>query len=154
MIYDRIENISRYRGMSKSLDEAVDFIEGGGLADIPSGQHEVSGRQIAFNHFQYEADLSDEGPCHFEAHQRHIDLHVLLSGQEYIAITPIEAMQPIQTIECEDSIIYTGQVMTKVHLSPDWFILLYPGEGHAGRFAVRNAQNHVDKVVFKLSAQN
>lgn len=154
MVYDRIENISRYRGMSKSLDEAIDFIEGGGLVDIPSGQHEVSGKQITFNHFQYKADILDELQCHFEAHQQHMDLHILLSGQEYIAITPIEEMQPIQTIECEDSIIYAGQVMTKVHLSQNWFVLLYPEEGHTGRLSVRDDQNHVDKVVFKLPVQD
>lgn len=154
MIYDRIENLSRYRGMSANLDETIDFIEGGGLAHIPLGQHEVSGKRITFNHFQYEADMMDESPCRFEAHQQHIDLHILYSGQEYIAITPVEAMQPVQTIESEDSIIYEGQVITKVHLSQNWFVLLYPGEGHAGRFAVQDGQNHVDKVVFKLPVQD
>lgn len=155
MIYDRIENISRYRGMSANLDETIDFIEGGGLADIPLGQHEVCGKKVTFNHFQYRADiLLDEPLCRFEAHEQHIDLHILFSGQEYIAITPVEAMRPIQTIESEDSIIYGGQVMTKVHLSQNWFILLYPGEGHTGRLVVREDQNHIDKVVFKLSVQN
>lgn len=154
MIYDRLENISRYRGIFENLDKAIDFIKRDGLKDIPLGQHEVCGKQLTYNHFQYEADAVEEPLCRFEAHQEHIDLHVLFSGEEYIVVTPTEAMQMIQTIEREDTIIYTGEVMSKLRLSQGWFALLYPREGHMGRFAVGNGDNHIDKVVFKLSVQD
>lgn len=154
MIYDRLENITRYRGISEQIDKVIDFLEGGGLTDIPLGQHELYGEQITYNHFQYETEVADKLVYHFEAHQQHLDLHILLSGQEYIAVTPVETMQPIQTIECEDSIIYSGHIMTKVCMSPYWFVLLYPNEGHTGKLPVQNDKGYVDKVVFKLSIQD
>lgn len=151
MIYDRIENMSRYRGLSENLDRAISFIEHGGLADTPLARHEVCGERVFLNHFQYDTALPDEPPSRFEAHRKHMDLHILLSGQEYVAVTPIEMLKPVRTIEREDSVLYTGQITTKVYLSRRWFVLLCPGEGHMGKLAARDGQNHVDKVVFKIS---
>lgn len=43
MIYDKLENIERYRGMSVWLDQAIDFLTGTDLAALPLGRTEING---------------------------------------------------------------------------------------------------------------
>ena len=38
MIYDEIKNIERYRGISKNLDTAIDFLEKTDLNSLPLGK--------------------------------------------------------------------------------------------------------------------
>ena len=49
MIYDKLENIGRYKGMNKHLDTAIDYILHNDLSSLPSGRTELDGDNVYIN---------------------------------------------------------------------------------------------------------
>lgn len=109
MIYDNINNISRYRGMSKWLDQAIDFLETTKLEELPLGRTEISGDHVFANVMEAEAKEEDEGK--FEIHKKYMDIQIDIVGTERIAIgldivsTLDEYREEIDfgTVECSTS---------------------------------------------------
>lgn len=46
MIYDMLTNVEKYRGISKNLDTAIDFLVKTDLASLPLGQTEIDGDNV------------------------------------------------------------------------------------------------------------
>ena len=49
MIYDKLENIGRYKGMNKHLDTAIDYILHNDLSSLPSGRTELAVYNVYIN---------------------------------------------------------------------------------------------------------
>lgn len=43
MIFDKIANIGRYKGINKNLDTAIDYIRNNDLSSLPMGRTELDG---------------------------------------------------------------------------------------------------------------
>lgn len=84
MIYDKLENIERYRGISVWLDQAIDFISSTDLESLPLGRTEISGNHVFANVMQAEA--GDEETNKFEIHKKYMDIQIDLEGTEIIQI--------------------------------------------------------------------
>lgn len=57
MIYDKLENIGRYKGMNKHLDTAIDYILHNDLSSLPSGRTELDGDNVYINVMEAAAGL-------------------------------------------------------------------------------------------------
>ena len=53
MIYDSLENVKRYHGISKWLDAALDFLAHTDLDTLPLGRTEVCGDKVFVNAVSY-----------------------------------------------------------------------------------------------------
>ena len=95
MIFDRLCYLARYRGMSPNIDRGIDFLQTADLTALPLGRVEIAGDEVYGNHFTYTTALLSQG-TQFEAHQRYLDLHVVLTGIEKVALAPIEALEPFE----------------------------------------------------------
>ncbi len=151
MIIDAIKNLDRYKGLSLNMDLAIEYIRAAPLSETPLGHTVVADERVHFNHFQYTTAEKTDGSL-FEAHQRYLDLHVVLSGQELVAVTPIEALEQVEERPDEDSVMYRGEGVLHFPITTGQFVLLYPGEGHLPRLAIDGVNSNVDKVVFKIQA--
>lgn len=84
MIYDKIENISRYRGISRNLDTAINFVEKTDLNSLPLGKTEILGEKVFAN--VMEAQAKDEEELSFEIHKKYMDIQIDIEGTEVILI--------------------------------------------------------------------
>ena len=84
MIYDEIKNIERYRGISKNLDTAIDFLEKTDLNSLPLGKTEILGDKVFAN--VMEAQAKAENELSFEIHKKYMDIQVDIEGTEEILI--------------------------------------------------------------------
>lgn len=148
MIYDSLENITRYYGLSKHLDIAIDEIRHLDLPAVAMGQTKFHGDDVFCNHFCYTTKPQGLTPP-FEAHELYLDLHLLLEGQEYMVIAPTQYLTLERVIESEDSILYSGEEQFHVPMDPCHFLLVYPGEGHHAQQDI-SGESHINKIVFKL----
>lgn len=153
MIIDTIENLVRYKGLSPNIDQAIDYIRATDLNEMPLGHTAVSGECVHFNHFQYMTVEKAEDSL-FEAHKKYLDLHVILSGQEFVAVAPIEALEHVEERPDEDSVMYRGEAAFRFPITTGQFVLLYPGEGHLPRLSINGVNTDVNKVVFKIQVQD
>lgn len=83
MIYDKITNIGRYKGISHWLDIAVAFIEENDLAGLPDGRTAISGDDVFANVMEAEAG---GGAGRYEIHKRYMDIQIDIEGTEIIRI--------------------------------------------------------------------
>lgn len=149
MIYDKLTEIARYRGLSEHLDKAIRFLQTADLASLPMGRTEIAGSDVYCNHFTYTtAPISPDSL--FEDHSRYLDLHVPLSGRERIAVTPTQLLTQVEVRADEDSVMYRGEPEHTFILDPDRFLLVYPGESHLPKLLFK-APEDVDKLVVKIA---
>ncbi len=149
MIYDTLNHLDRYQGLSPAIDTAIRFLKSADLNHLPSGRVEISGDTVYANHFSYETAPFSSSSI-FEAHQQYLDLHIVLSGQETVGLTPTDQLLNPDIQTDQDAVLYTGVPHESLSLSPGQFLLLYPGEGHLPKL-IHETPCHVDKLVVKIA---
>ena len=79
MIVDKLENLSRYAGLSKHFETAAAFVKEHDLASLPLGRTEVDGDNVFINVFENVYDRPD---MFWEAHNLYSDVQIVLAGSE------------------------------------------------------------------------
>ena len=138
MIYDKLSEIARYRGLSENLDMGIRFLQSTDLFSLPMGRTEILGSDVYCNRFNYTTVPISQSSL-MEAHERYLDIHIVLSGLEQVMVAPIETLTEVEIRADEDSIMEPGR-----------FLLVYPGEGHLPKLAPK-APEDVDKLVLKIA---
>ena len=148
MIYDTLRNLSRYETLSPDFATAVQYLRATDLFRLPHGRTGIAGDRVFLNRFDYTTAVRTSKTL-FEAHERYLDLHIVLNGQEGIALAPTEFLTERKREE-DDSILNTGDEVYRLPLRVGQFALLYPGEGHMPKL-VCGIPSHVDKIVVKIA---
>ncbi|MCM1233620.1 MAG: YhcH/YjgK/YiaL family protein [Ruminococcus flavefaciens] len=91
MIYDKLTNISTYKGLYSNLDIAIEYLENQDLSELPMGRTEISGSQVFLNIMEASAAPSDER--NFEIHRQYMDIQIDILGTEIIEIGDSEQMK-------------------------------------------------------------
>ena len=87
MIVGKLRDIKRYKGLSKNIDTAIDFILNHDLLALPKGKALIDGNDVYVNRDTYVARPLEE--CFFENHEHYLDLQIVLKGQELFGYTDI-----------------------------------------------------------------
>ena len=87
MIVGKLSDLYRYKGISKNIDTAIDFILNNDLMALPKGKTIVDGDNVYINRDTYVARPLEE--CFFENHENYIDIQIVLKGHEIIGYTHI-----------------------------------------------------------------
>lgn len=86
MIYDKIDNIALYKGLSPDLYAGLQFLQQAS-PDIAVGTYPINPRVKAIVS-EYETKVENE--YGFETHKKYIDIQYLLKGEERVACMPVE----------------------------------------------------------------
>lgn len=84
MIYDMLTNVEKYRGISKNLDTAIDFLVKTDLSALPLGRTEINGDNVFANVMEAQAKPVEE--LNFEIHKKYMDIQIDIEGTEVICI--------------------------------------------------------------------
>ena len=137
MIYDKRAELARYFGLSPNLDAAIRFLQTTDLTALPMGRTEIPGGDIYYNHFTYTTALISQASL-FEAHERYLDLHIVLSGCEQVALAPVESLDEAEVRADEDSTMYLGTPEYSVTLDQNRFLLVFPGDIRENCMDIKN----------------
>jgi len=146
MIYDNLENISRYNQIP---EPAKDFINNL-IADIPLGRYEISDGIYA-NIEEYSTKRIEEAK--FEAHRKYIDIQILLKGYERLDFAPInnrKIIEPYDESRDIEFFEYGNADITPCFLDGKNFVMLFGGELHAPQISPCGEKKSVKKVVVKV----
>ena len=95
MILDDLSNASLYHGLHPSLKEALDFLEQADLKGLAPGRHAICGDGVFAGVDEYQTKKPEAG--FWEAHRKHVDVQVVLLGQEWIGVGRVSDCRPPPT---------------------------------------------------------
>lgn len=145
MIYDKLSNILRYRGMHPNLDLALEYIHAQ-LSDMP--EHvDLLGPDVYGNIFTYDTVPMEE--TFFEAHANFADIQIMTRGSERVDVADISVLRVDEAHPDRDFWALSGEPEVTVDLAPGSFLLVLPGDAHKLKIMKGKPEN-VTKAVFKV----
>lgn len=149
MVYDSLQNIEQYKGLSDDIYEGLMFLKNAD-PEISKGVYQVNPRVKAIVS-EYETKRVNE--YGYEAHKRFIDIQCVLKGEEKVACFPIERLKETKPYSEEiDAAFYTSDINHQpsyLSLLPGYFAIFFPQDGHMPQLCV-NEPMSVKKVVIKV----
>lgn len=148
MIYDNINNLETYSGISDDIRLGLDYIRDVDLT-IEVGVHILSPRVKAIVS-QYTTKHENE--YGFEAHRQFIDIQYLISGKEKVCCLPLEYLKETKAYNEENDAAFYKEVLFKPQellLGNGFFAIFFPQDGHMPQLCVDKPEK-VKKVVIKV----
>lgn len=153
MIIGKLCDLYRYKGISKNVDTAIDYILTHDLMALPKGKTVVDGTNVYINRDTYVARPLEE--CFFENHENYIDIQIVLKGQEIIGYTHItnpdlKVTTPYNTEKDVTKYNYNpkGAVFFTVE---EGFALVYTEDAHLAKCKANDEL--VEKAVVKVKIE-
>ena len=147
MIYAKRKDLGRYLGMSSSLDTAIRYLQNGDLKQLHKGRNEIDGDQAFVNRFDYQTMPQEQAI--WEGHIRYGDIHVLLSGNEKIGVTNVNALKETVCKPEEDFVGYEGSVTTWLPMTTEDILIVFPEDVHMVK-VIDGESTLVEKACFKF----
>ena len=131
MIVSTLSQSKRIEGLHPLFKEAFDYIKNNDLLNAPLGRIELKGDDLFINNVEVNALAKNEQVL--EVHKKHLDIHILLAGQETIGWLPTgEAKEEKQPFNEEaDCALYTDAPSAFITMRPHDFVIVYPEDAHA-----------------------
>ena len=130
MIFDRIDNAGRYRGLSENFQKAFDFLSGLDLSGLPDGKLNIDGEEVTGS--VSSPPLRNPEDALFEAHRRYADIQLILEGSEKMLVTDVSPLIPDAPFQEESDIGFYRDGARAVTLSfaPGDFAVFFPEDAH------------------------
>ncbi|GIT97981.1 YhcH/YjgK/YiaL family protein [Sulfurovum sp. TSL1] len=152
MIIDRLENWEHYR-FGPAWTKAFEFL----LTLSPNAEEKkytIDGDDIFAIVMRY--DTCSPETSLFESHRKYVDIQTTLIGTERFECSFTDTLS-VQTPydDATDVQWYKRMVpgQTRVDVSPDTFVMLYPHDAHMAALMTGERSEHVKKVVVKIKAE-
>ncbi|MGP1537408.1 YhcH/YjgK/YiaL family protein [Bacteroides heparinolyticus] len=128
MVYDKIDNIETYKGLSEDIYEGLKFLKNT-TSDLTCGMHEINPRVKAIVSEYDTKPVNENG---YEAHRKFIDIQYLLKGSEKNCFFPIEKLKETKPYKEEiDASFYEADVpVQELMLGEGYFAVYWPQDGH------------------------
>ena len=149
MIYDTLNNIAFYKGLSPDIYEGLKFLQQVN-PDIAVGVYQLSPNVKAIVSEYTTKEVNENG---YEAHHQNIDIQYLLKGKEKISCLPVEELSETKPYNEETDAAFFKAVSdfrpSTLDLRPGYFAIFFPQDGHMPQLCV-NELEKVKKVVVKV----
>jgi biofilm protein TabA len=143
MIKDTLDNIHRY-SINVHFENFKKFLKESNDKSFRNIEKPL--KAIPLEYTTGEFNLSK-----FENHQKFIDIHYIVRGEEQIGLNVSEALVPNMEYDTEnDYQLFDGIAKEVILLKKGEFLLLFPGEAHVTAGAVYNVSDNIEKIVFKV----
>lgn len=145
MIIGLKSNLEAYKGISANIDKAIAFLSTVS-ADIPCGRHEIDGDDLYANVIEGKTSPLQE-PV-FEAHNRYIDLQLVLKGSETIVYADVSDCEATTEYDAENDYCLLKGSGTVITVPAGSFYMAHPFDAHS----VGNGDgSDFKKIVVKIS---
>ena len=150
MILAKNVNARDYLGIHPNLDLALARITPEFLSTLGEERVDIVPGEVWCTKFSYETIRDEES--FFEAHEKFLDIHLMLEGSERVEIAPPETLAQFQSVPENDFYAYRGEGHYKMVLSPGDFLVVFPADAHKIKMQV-DGPCTVTKAVFKIKVR-
>ncbi len=146
MIKDSVQNVSVYHGIQSGIDKVLETIASGEYLNWDSGRHEIQGDEL----FCLIQDYQTKSEGKLEAHNKYIDIQVVIKGSESIAYAERSVLTAEGDFNEDSDIGFFGGSGDPIPLREGDFAVFFPGDGHAPGLTAKSESSRVRKAVFKI----
>ena len=150
MIIAKNSDATQYVGIHPNLDVALRHITPEFLESLGDERVDLIPGEVWCTRFTYET-VSDEDSF-FEAHEKFLDIHLMLSGSERVEIATPETLEAFRSEPENDFYGYRGEGWQKLRLSPGDFLVVFPADAHKIKMYL-DAPAAVTKAVFQVKVR-
>ena len=147
MILAKNETARDYLGIHPNLDLALNRINPDFLNTLGDQRVEILPGEVWCTKFTYETIPDEES--FFEAHEKFLDIHMMLSGSERVEIAAPADLEQFRSEPQNDFFAYHGEGRYKLVLAPGDFLVVWPEDAHKIKMYLGEPQT-VTKAVFKI----
>lgn len=149
MIYTHINDVRRYRGIGRVLDQALDLLERIAFEEQPEGRYIVS-EKLFYTRENYETKPVEETA--WESHLKYIDIQYIVEGVERMSVRNSKDLSVKYPYDEEkDIIFYEGAADDQITLSKGMAAILFPTDVHRPCIAA-GLPSGVKKIIIKAAA--
>ena len=148
MIIDTLSNAGKYHGVHPLFAKAFQYVSSQDLNALEPGNYEIAGEELKAVVMDKPGKTAAESLEKFECHDRHIDIQVLIQGNEQIGWKPRgDCKEPKGEYSPEkDVLFYQDEPDMYFQLKPGQFVILFPEDVHAPMISESNIKKLVIKV--------
>ncbi|SHM84354.1 YhcH/YjgK/YiaL family protein [Cyclobacterium lianum] len=148
MVLDTLANSHKYQGIHPLFEKAFAYIKGQDLKALEDGKYEIDGDRAVAAVFTKPAKTAEESNDKFECHDRHIDIQVLISGEESIGWKPRASCrhQKGDYNAEKDVSFYADAPEMYFGMQPGQFVILFPEDVHSPMIG----KGEIKKMVVKV----
>jgi len=150
MILAKNVNARDYMGIHPNLDLALERINEEFLSGLGTERVDIVPGEVWCTKFTYETIPDDES--FFEAHEKFLDIHLMLDGCERVEVAPPAALEQYEAQPQNDFYAYRGEGHYKMTLTPGDFVVVFPADAHKIKMQI-NGPETVTKAVFKIKVR-
>ena len=151
MILDHLKYAEKYRGLSKNIATALDWMKNTDIDALEAPQViTVDGDRVFAQIQSYTSMVESE--AQFESHRNYIDIQYIQSGREIIPWAPLYTLKAATEYDTEkDLILYNDPpAASSIVLRPGWFAVFFPEDGHEPKCAF-DTPEPIGKIVVKVA---
>ncbi len=150
MIVGKLKDIAHYKGLSKNIDTAIDFVLTHDLLALPKGKTLIDGDNVYVNRDTYVARPLEE--CYFEGHDKYLDMQIVLKGKEGFGYTDITDPGLVVTTPYnkeKDVTKYQNKATNEIYITlEEGYALVFPEDIHLAKLDVDGKT--IEKAVIKI----
>lgn len=151
MIYGNINELKNYKGISKNLDTAIEYILSGEYKSPKMGKNIIDEGRVFFN-FNGSVITQNKKNPELEYHKKYIDIHIILEGEENIVYTSFDkCKETIAYSQDRDVAFLEAETELEFYMDKNKFLILFPYEAHMALLSVVEAKE-IKKIVLKIEA--
>lgn len=151
MIIGKIKDLYRYKGISKNIDTAIDYVMNTDILALAPGKYILDNGNVIVNRDTYVANPMEK--CFFENHNNFLDLQLVLKGKEVFGYTDFSNPTVKQTVEYnpeKDVTKYSADNGVFFTLE-EGYALVFPEDVHLAKCKAND--DIVEKAVIKIKIE-
>jgi len=148
MVKDVLTLGSRYASLGPRISTALAHARNTRFQEWADGEYAIDGAAVRALVQRYQSKAASEG--RWEAHRRHIDLQMVVEGEERIGVAPLTALTVEEPFDAAKDLLWLSGTGDMVTLRPGDFVLLWPEDGHMPGLQI-SGPVPVTKVVYKIA---
>lgn len=148
MIYDTLNNLPNYLGMSDNLDTVIEYVMARDINTLPAGKTKIDGDNAIVTVSTVTPQVSNKTP--FVRHDTHLTLETDLEGSELFEVSLGEFSPTKPTDEATDTTVGSAGTSIAGMLCEGRFALYLAGEPYKSGLKAQGC-GKLKKAVFSIA---
>lgn len=136
MIYGTLDHLEQYMGLPPRIVAGLEFLASTEFSTLLEDTIPIIPGSVTAYVKRYVSQPENDTP---EAHQAYVDIQYLISGEEYIGVTPLADVETLFSADPKNDVWFYKAPTDRILLKGNRFVVFWPDDAHAPGIAVHQS---------------